>query len=59
MKGTGGAIVDLGAGLTGFLRGAGLPEPGRPLLVQVTGWAEARKAPPVTSGSRSAGGPPC
>jgi Ribonuclease G/E len=48
MKGTGGAIVDLGTGLTGFLRGARLPDPGRPLLVQVTGWAEPRKAPPVT-----------
>lgn len=48
MKGTGGTIVDLGAGLTGFLRGAPLPPPGRPLLVQVAGWAEPRKAPPVT-----------
>jgi ribonuclease G len=48
MKGTGGAIVELGAGLTGFLRGARQPPPGQPLLVQVTGWAEPRKAPPVT-----------
>ena len=49
MKGTGGAIVDLGAGLTGFLRGPRPPAPGRPLLVQVAGWAEPRKAPPVTA----------
>ena len=47
MKGLGGAIVDLGAGLTGFLRGPNLLAPGRPLLVQVTGWAEPGKAPPV------------
>ena len=47
MKGLGGVIVDLGAGLSGFLRGPHLPAPGRPLLVQVTGWAEPGKAPPV------------
>jgi Ribonuclease G/E len=46
LKGTGGVIVDLG-GATGFLRGT--PPPGRPLLVQVAGWAEPGKAPPVTS----------
>ena len=48
MKGLGGAMVDLGGGQTGFLRGANLPVPGRPLLVQVAGWAEPGKAPPVT-----------
>jgi Ribonuclease G/E len=48
MKGLGGATVDLG-GMTGFLRGARLPAPGRPLLVQVTGWVEPGKAPPVTT----------
>jgi Ribonuclease G/E len=47
LKGTGGVIVDLG-GATGFLRGTP-PPPGRPLLVQVAGWAEPGKAPPVTS----------
>lgn len=49
MKGTGGMIVELGAGATGFLRGARLPAPGARLLVQVAGWAEPGKAPPVTS----------
>ena len=49
MKGTGGVIVDLGQGRTGFLRGPRLPPPGRPLLVQVAGWAEPGKAPPVTA----------
>lgn len=48
LKGTGGVIVDLG-GTTGFLRGARLPAPGRPLLVQVAGWAEPGKAAPVTT----------
>ena len=48
MKGTGGAIVELGGGRTGFLRGPRLPAPGRPLLVQVAGWAEPGKAPPVS-----------
>jgi Ribonuclease G/E len=47
MKGLGGVMVDLGAG-TGFLRTARPPAPGRPLLVQVTAWAEPGKAPPVT-----------
>ena len=41
MKGIGGAIVDLGGGLSGFLRGPPAAAPGRPLLVQVSGWAEA------------------
>ena len=35
MKGLGGVIVDLGGGLSGFLRGPSPPAPGRPLLVQV------------------------
>lgn len=48
MKGMGGVMVDLGAGRTGFLRGPKLPAPGRPLLVQVTGSAEAGKAQPVS-----------
>lgn len=48
MKGQGGAFVDLGSGWTGFLRGAKLPAPGRSLLVQVSGWAEPGKAPPVS-----------
>ncbi|MFO1141647.1 MAG: ribonuclease E/G [Amaricoccus sp.] len=47
MKGQGGAFVDLGSG-SGFLRGPP-PAPGRPLLVQVAGWAEPGKAPPVTA----------
>ncbi|MFO1210326.1 MAG: ribonuclease E/G [Amaricoccus sp.] len=47
MKGQGGAFVDLG-GTSGFLRGQP-PAPGRPLLVQVAGWAEPGKAPPVTA----------
>ena len=49
MKGTGGALVDLGGGLSGFLRGSALPAPGRPLLVQVSGWAEPGKAVPVSA----------
>jgi ribonuclease G len=47
MKGLGGVIVDLG-GASGFLRGSNPPPPGRPLLVQVSGWAEPGKAPPVS-----------
>jgi Ribonuclease G/E len=49
MKGMGGVMVDLGSGRTGFLRGPKLPAPGRPLLVQVLGSAEAGKAQPVSS----------
>lgn len=49
MKGMGGVMVDLGGGLTGWLRGPKLPAPGRPLLVQVSGWAEPGKAAPVTA----------
>ena len=48
MKGQGGAIVRLADGERGYLRGAkGLRE-GQTLLVQVTGFAEAGKAVPVT-----------
>ena len=47
MKGTGGVIVDLGGGVAGFLRAAKPPPPGRPLVVQVSGWAEPGKAAPV------------
>ena len=49
MKGLGGVIVDLGGGISGFLRGPSPPPPGRPLLVQASGWAEPGKAAPVTS----------
>lgn len=49
MKGMGGVMVDLGEGRSGFLRGPKLPAPGRPLLVQVQGWAEAGKAQPVSA----------
>lgn len=48
MKGLGGVMVDLGHGRNGFLRGSKLPAPGRPLLVQVQGWAEPGKAQPVS-----------
>ena len=48
MKGMGGVMVDLGEGRTGFLRGPKLPAPGRPILVQVMGSAEAGKAQPVS-----------
>lgn len=48
MKGMGGVMVDLGGGHSGFLRGPKLPAPGRPLLVQVQGWAEPGKAQPVS-----------
>ncbi len=49
MKGMGGVIVDLGGGLAGYLRGPKLPAPGRPVLVQVSGWTEPGKAPPLTT----------
>jgi ribonuclease G len=49
LKGMGGVMVDLGGGATGWLRGPNPPAPGRPVIVQVTGWAEAGKAPPVTA----------
>lgn len=48
MKGLGGVIVDLGDGRTGFLRETRGLAPGRPVLVQVTGWAEPHKAAPVS-----------
>lgn len=47
MKGTGGAMVELGGGATGFLRSARSPAPGSRLLVQVSGHAEPGKAVPV------------
>ena len=46
-KGLGGAMVDLGQGRSGFLRTKQPPVPGRPVLVQVSGWTEPAKAPPV------------
>lgn len=49
MKGMGGVMVELGGGAMGFLRGARLPAPGARLLVQVAGWAERGKAPPVSA----------
>jgi Ribonuclease G/E len=49
MKAAGGASVDLGGGLTGFLRGGRLPAAGGTALVQVSGWAEPGKAAPVTT----------
>lgn len=55
MKGQGGTMVDLGSGASGYLRGTRTPPPGRPLLVQVTGWAEDGKAPPVTTRLRLKG----
>lgn len=49
LKGQGGMMLRLPDGQTGFLRqGKGL-RPGQPILVQVTGYAEAGKAVPVTS----------
>ena len=49
MKGQGGMTLRLADGLHGFLRQAKGLAPGTPLLVQVTGFAEAGKAVPVTS----------
>lgn len=49
MKGQGGAIVDLGQGISGFLKDAkGLPE-GSMVTVQVSHYAERAKATPVTT----------
>ena len=48
MKGQGGAMVELGDGLTGFLRESRGLAPGAPVLVQVSGVVEPGKAPPVT-----------
>lgn len=55
MKGLGGVMVELGDGRTGFLRTKRSPAPGRPLLVQVGGWAEPGKAPPVSDRLRLKG----
>jgi ribonuclease G len=49
MKGLGGCIVDLGGGLTGFLRGTDAPPSGKRVPVQVSTWAEPGKAPPVST----------
>lgn len=49
LKGVGGVMVDLGDGVTGFLRGTRPPAPGSRLLVQVASWAEPGKAPPVSA----------
>jgi ribonuclease G len=48
LKGAGGAFVELGSGQTGFLRDSRGLAPGRPVLVQVSGWAEPHKAAPVS-----------
>lgn len=48
MKGIGGVMVDLGGGRSGFLRTPKPPRPGAPIIVQVSAWAEAGKAPPVS-----------
>ncbi|MCX7890493.1 MAG: ribonuclease E/G [Rhodobacteraceae bacterium] len=49
VKGLGGAFVDLPGGLTGFLKETAGLAPGRPVLVQVTGWPEPGKALPLTT----------
>lgn len=48
MKGQGGLTLDLGGGLTGYLRHAKGISPGRTLLVQVASVADPGKAVPVT-----------
>lgn len=48
MKGIGGVMLELGNGQTGFLRTQKPPRAGASLLVQVSIWAEAGKAPPVS-----------
>lgn len=48
MKNMGGVILDLGDGATGYLRTPRPPAPGARLLVQIGGWAEEGKAPPVS-----------
>jgi ribonuclease G len=48
MKGMGGAMVDLGSGRTGYLRGIRGFSPGQAVMVQVGTWAEPGKAPPIT-----------
>ena len=55
IKGIGGAMVDLGAGQTGFLRTTRPPSSGARLMVQITGSADTGKAPPVTDRIRLKG----
>ncbi|TVS05401.1 MAG: ribonuclease G [Rhodobacteraceae bacterium] len=49
VKGLGGAFVDLPSGQSGFLRQTKGLRPGDPVMVQVTGLAEAGKAVPVST----------
>ena len=49
IKGMGGIFVDLGGGQQGFLKNVKGVSAGKPLLVQVTGWPEAGKAPIVST----------
>ncbi len=49
MKGQGGAFVKLAGGAKGFLRETKGLAPGKPVIVQVSGFAEAGKALPVTT----------
>ena len=49
MKGQGGVIVQLPDGASGFLRQAGDARPGKPVVVQVSGFAEPGKAMPLTT----------
>ena len=49
MKGQGGAFVKLPGGETGFLRETKGLAPGRPVIVQVAGFAEPGKALPLTT----------
>jgi len=48
MKGQGGAILDLGNGQTGFLRGAKGLSAGEIITVQISSYAESGKAAPCT-----------
>ncbi len=54
MKGLGGVFVRLPGGATGFLRGGGA-RPGRPVTVQVSGYAEPGKAVPLSGKPRLTG----
>lgn len=49
VKGLGGIFIDLGEGRSGFLRQTKGIAPGKPLLVQVTGYAREGKAIPVST----------
>lgn len=49
MKGIGGTTVRLPGGASGFLRRDEVVRPGRPVLVQVTGWADSAKPVPLTT----------